>query len=302
MSQIASGGVYAQLKGAHSAALKTGTMAAGLSAASPVFSFRFAPGAGSKIKALIDRVAVSVSSLGTGFAAGLGYIDMVAARAFTASDTGGWATPTYTSATGSGSGGTIPAGTYYFVITALGPWGESAKSAERNVTLTGATSSVAHVIAAYTGATGYRIYVGTETGVYTSYFSDADGTYTQTTAAGTAGTPPAAATPGTTIVTTSNNAKLKTAAADSSALGVIANTLTLTAGTRTLDSQALAAVQFTVGTATNTVCLDRKDLWRPLEGGSPLLLSNDEGFIIRATVPGTGTWQGIVEVDWREVE
>lgn len=300
-SSLASYGRYSQQRGAYSAAMKTGTMAAGLAAASPIFSFRHAPGEGSNIKALVDMVSVSIASLGTGFAAGVGYVDMVAARAFTVSDTGGWITPTYTSATGSGTGGTIPAGTYYFAITAIGPWGESAKSTERNVVLTGATSSVAHVIAAYAGATGYRIYVGAATGVYTSYFEDADGTYTQTAAAGTAGSPPAAATPGSAIVLTGNNGKRKTTDASSSASGVIANTLTLTAGTRTLDSQPLAAVQFTVSTETTKTHLDHLNLWHSGEDGSPLILGNDEGFVVRATVPATGIWQAVIEIDWREV-
>ena len=305
MSHLVNPGQYAALKGAFSVAIKTGTMAAGLAAASPVFSFRFSPGSTSKVKALVDRVSMSIASLATGFAAGVGYVDMIAARAFTVSDTGGWATPTYTSATGSGTGGTIPAAQYFFVITAMGPWGESAKSAERNVTTTGATSSVAHVIAAYAGATSYRTYVGVATGVYTSYFEDADGTFTQTTAAGTAGTPPAAATPGSALVLTGNNAKHKTGGATSLASGVIANTLTLTAGTRTLDSQALAAVQFTVSTETTKTYLDHLEIWDSAScggGGGPLILANDEGFVLRASVPATGTWQGIVEIDWREVE
>lgn len=297
MSDFVRAGSYLQ-KGAYSATAKSATIAAGASAASPIFSFRYGAATG---RALVDRVSVSIASLGTGFAAGVGYVDMVAARAFTSPDLGGYPVPTYTSATGSGTGGTMPADEYFYAVTAIGPWGETGPSAERSVTTTGATSSVAHVIAAYTGATSYRIYVGTETGVYTSYFADADGSYTQTTAAGTAGSPPAATSPGTGFVLTTNNAKRSTSEQTSGAAAIIANTVALTAGTRTLDSTPLAAVQFTVGTAVQTVALPETSIWSPDKQTYPLNLGPEEGFILRATVPATGIWQAVVSVDWREV-
>jgi len=300
VSDLVGAGRYNQQLGAYSAAAKTGTIAAGASAASPIFSFRHVASQ-TGARALVDRVSVSVGSLAAGFAAGVGLVDMVAARAFTAADKGGWAAAAYTSAVGSGTGGTIPAATYYFVVTALGAWGETAPSAERNVTTTGATSSIAHVCTAYAGATGYRIYVGTTTGVYTSYFEDADGSYTQTTAAGTAGSPPSATTPGTLLALTGNGGKRRTSDASSACSGVISNTLALTAGTRTLDSDALASVQFTVGTAVQTVALAEHNLWSPEKQRYPLNLGTQEGFVIRATVPATGTWQAVVSVDWREV-
>jgi hypothetical protein len=42
-------------------------------------------------------------------------------------------------------------------------------------------------------------------------------------------------------------------------------------------------------------------LWnRPEADSYPLLFAQNEGFIIRATVPATGTWAFAVTVDWNE--
>ena len=179
--------------GAYQIDTVTGTMAAGLSAASPVYSYRW----GSANVALIRRVAVAMSSLGTGFTAGVGLFEMLAARSFTASDTGG---------------------------TGIVPTGNSQKKR-------------------------------------TSF--------------------------GTTVVTDLRQS----------------STATLTAGTRTLDSQPVAAIMFAVSTATNTVMLQTTNIWSQLDGSVewPLVLAQNEGFILRATVPATGTWQMRVAVEWTEL-
>lgn len=76
-----------EVLGRYSVLATTGTMAAGIAAAAPIFSFRWGNDDG-KI-ALVHRVQVSLASLATGFTAGIGKIAIVAARAFSASDTGG---------------------------------------------------------------------------------------------------------------------------------------------------------------------------------------------------------------------
>jgi hypothetical protein len=55
-----------------------------------------------------------------------------------------------------------------------------------------------------------------------------------------------------------------------------------------------------VSTATNTVHLATANLWLPAPDADPLSLGTAEGFVIQATVPATGTWRGIIAVDWRE--
>lgn len=182
--------------GAYTVSAISGTIAAGLGAASPVFSFRWSPAVTTQL-AIIKRVAVSMASLGTGFTAGTGLLELVAARAFTASDTGG-----------------------------------------------------------------------------------------------------------TALALTTNNNKLRTSFGTSLVADArIASTGTLTAGTRTLDGNALAQQVFGVTTATNTVMLATADLIKRDQGAAdwPLVLTANEGFIVRATVPATGTFQLQVAVDWLEV-
>jgi hypothetical protein len=84
----------------------------------------------------------------------------------------------------------------------------------------------------------------------------------------------------------------------------VANTATLTAGTRTLDNNAMGILVSSVGavpanyvTPLPGLLLDRSHI-----GDNPLELVQSEGFVIRATVPATGTWKFGVEVDWDEVD
>jgi PilX N-terminal len=110
------------------------------------------------------------------------------------SGVGGMAAPGLTAAT---TGGSFPKSTtYYYVVTALGPWGEN-QGTEANIT-TGSTTSTNKIKltwTAVTGATGYRVYRGTSAGGETGYLSQAAGTTSYTDTNGTAltaGTPPAA--------------------------------------------------------------------------------------------------------------
>lgn len=179
--------------GSYSLLASTGTMAAGLAAAAPIFAFRWSD---ATRFATIRTVRIALTSLGTGFTAGVGFIDMVAARGFTVSDTGG-----------------------------------------------------------------------------------------------------------TAVVLTGNNGKKRTSFG-SSLVGDfrISSTATLTAGTRTLDANALSGVRFGVNANTNAVQLATTAIWTPdYSGDWPLVLAQNEGFVIRATVPATGTWTGDVAIEWDEV-
>jgi hypothetical protein len=179
--------------GSYSICCMTGTMAAGLAAGSPVLSFRW--GDASRL-CLVRRVTAAANSLGTGFAAGVGTMDIVGASGFTAPDTG-----------------------------------------------------------------GAKISLG-------------------------AGMNNRRASSGGTLVEDLR----------------IATTATLTAGTRTLDAYAFRSLTFGVDTSTNKVQLATSDLWYPDAAGEwPLILAKDEGFIVRATVPATGTWSGTICVEWAEV-
>lgn len=73
------------LTGAYSKGMVSGTMAAGLAAGSPVFSFRY----GGTSIAVIRSIDVTATDITTAFAVTACHLDLFIARAFTASDTGG---------------------------------------------------------------------------------------------------------------------------------------------------------------------------------------------------------------------
>ena len=91
---------------------------------------------------------------------------------------------------GSTTGGALPAGTYFYKVTALGLHGETIGSNEVSVTTTGGTSSVALSWTAITGAASYRVYRGTAAGAESIYFAATGATFTDVNGASTAGTVP----------------------------------------------------------------------------------------------------------------
>jgi hypothetical protein len=101
------------------------------------------------------------------------------------------------SVTTSAVGGTLGAGTYYYVVTAIVPSGETKKSIEMSVVTTGATSSNTINWQAVSGATSYRVYRGIGAGLENTFYTvpppvlPATPSFVDTGAAGTAGTPPA---------------------------------------------------------------------------------------------------------------
>ena len=100
--------------------------------------------------------------------------------------------PTSLSATGSTSGGTFAAGTFYWVVTATNWQGETTISNEANATLTGSTSSVGLAWSLPVGATGIKVYRGTAASAENVLVATlgAVTSYTDTGSAGVAATPP----------------------------------------------------------------------------------------------------------------
>lgn len=66
--------------------------------------------------------------------------------------------PVQSSLATSASGGTITAGTYRYVVTAINAFGETVASNEQSIVTTGSTSTVTVTWATVTGATGYKLY------------------------------------------------------------------------------------------------------------------------------------------------
>lgn len=109
---------------------------------------------------------------------------------------------------------------------------------------------------------------------------------------------------GTAVTLTTNNAKRRTGMPSTLVTDFRhSSTATLTAGTRTLDAQDAVRVAVSAGTATSGAILAPTYLW-DCRGGIqyPLLFVQDEGFIVRATVPATGTWTFAFSVDWAELD
>lgn len=94
--------------------------------------------------------------------------------------------------TPSTSGGTLPAGAHFYVVTAVNANGETIASSEVTTVNTGSTSSNAIGWAAVTGATGYRIYRGTASGAESVYYTGSGTSFTDTN-----GSPTGTATPPT---------------------------------------------------------------------------------------------------------
>lgn len=185
--------------GSYSLGTKTGIMAAGLSAASPIFSLRFAPTVNPNSLMLVKRVMFTASTLGTAFAAGSALFDIRVLRGYTVADTGG---------------GSLTLGT-------------------------DVTCGKMRTGQGISGVTDFRI----------------------------------------------------------------SATATLSAGTQTADTNPLNAVieQVPATTTNYNIVGPNFDLWNVRPGEHPLVLAANEGLVIRATVPATGTWSASVQVVWDEV-
>ena len=92
-------------------------------------------------------------------------------------------TPATPTGTPSSSGGVMLTGTYFYKIVAVDSTGAlSAVSTESSgQSVTGPTGSCAVSWTATSGASSYRIYVGTATGTQTGYFTSNTNSYTQIT-------------------------------------------------------------------------------------------------------------------------
>jgi hypothetical protein len=120
-----------------------------------------------------------------------------------------------------------------------------------------------------------------------------------------------AGTGGTRATLTTNNQKLRTSHATSEVNDAgMATTGALTVGTKTLDAQDIGGVSYGVGTAAvtalgSTVLVPKTNLLGDFGGtlAFPLVLANQEGFVIRSGLigPATMTWQLSVDVAWSEV-
>lgn len=99
---------------------------------------------------------------------------------------------------------------------------------------------------------------------------------------------------GSALTLTGNNGKLRTSMGTTLVTDLRASaTAAVTAGTRTLDTQPVAQHSISFGTAANvTYVLPATPLFNEdINGSMPLVFAQNEGLVVQATVPATGTWQ-----------
>jgi len=88
----------------------------------------------------------------------------------------------------------------------------------------------------------------------------------------------------------------------------ISTTAALGAGTKTLDTNRAASVSGYVSSVATTAAsgpqlIPYTVLWqRNTHDEYPALFEQNEGLVVRATVPATGTWQFSVGIEWCEVD
>lgn len=109
---------------------------------------------------------------------------------------------------------------------------------------------------------------------------------------------------GTAGTLTGNNAKLRTSMQTTGVADFrISSTATLTAGTRTLDTDPMGSIQFPAPATAGAVMVPPNSiLFQNKSIEYPFALATSEGFVVQATVPATGTWRFSVAVVWDEVE
>jgi hypothetical protein len=99
-------------------------------------------------------------------------------------------------------------------------------------------------------------------------------------------------------------AKLRTSMGSSQASIVRSNTTPLTGGVYIQDVEpgVMEAWATSVGSQPYTpISMGPIKLFEKLQGEMPLLLAQNEGFFIRATVPQFGTWSFTIMIEWDEV-
>jgi len=107
---------------------------------------------------------------------------------------------------------------------------------------------------------------------------------------------------GTSILPSSNQNKLRTSMGTTLLTDArISSTATLTAGTRTLDTNPIGSVSVSDTATAGTPLMQPYPLFLAQAGDYPVVLAQNEGLVIQATVPATGTWTASVQVQWEEL-
>lgn len=115
-----------------------------------------------------------------------------------------------------------------------------------------------------------------------------------------------ATTPGgTSLLPTGNAQKLRTSMGTSLVNDVrVSSTAALSTAGRvaTLDAQPIGSLTYGVTATLGTPLWPPEHLYEAAENdGMPIILAQNEGIVIRATVPATGLWVGSFDMSWVEL-
>jgi hypothetical protein len=108
---------------------------------------------------------------------------------------------------------------------------------------------------------------------------------------------------GTAITLATNNQKLRSAMGTSLVNDMrVASTAILGLGAKTLDAQPLGSIVSSVTATAGAPLWPSAHLYEINENdGHPIILAANEGIVVRATVPATGTWTASIDVTWMEM-
>jgi hypothetical protein len=103
---------------------------------------------------------------------------------------------------------------------------------------------------------------------------------------------------------TGNNNQLRTGMASSSAAIMWSDTATLNPGTRTLDIAPMESLSAPAPTTNNSLFqIEPLLLFEKDKADHPLVLANNEGFVIMGSVPqSNSTWAFAVTLEWNELQ
>jgi hypothetical protein len=109
-------------------------------------------------------------------------------------------------------------------------------------------------------------------------------------------------TGGTSFLPSGNFNKLRTSFGATLAAGIRASaTATLTAGTRTTDTNPIGSIVGGVPATAGVTMIAPYPIIDQRPGEHPLVLAQNEGLIVQATVPAAGTWGFGITIDWAEI-
>jgi hypothetical protein len=109
-------------------------------------------------------------------------------------------------------------------------------------------------------------------------------------------------TAGTSANLGGENNQLRTIMASGAATILYSGTAALTPGTRTLDAAPLDSRTINCATVANTMFPGSPtSIFERLQGEHPLVLAQNEGLVVQASLPSDGAWKYSLTAEWAEV-